>query len=101
MVLGVIQFAHQPVDVRRRVAPDVGDEERDELRRNVVEHRAVHVDLGQDLPWRRGPQSVNQHDGCVSPSKDPSVSQTFVHSCAMVRKGSLSAYIVKQIFALF
>ena len=50
MVLGVIQLAHQPVDVRRRVAPDVGDEERDELRRNVVKHRAVHVDLGQDLP---------------------------------------------------
>lgn len=51
VVLRVVQLAHQPVDVGRRVAADVGDEQRDELGWDVVEHGAVHVHLGQNLPW--------------------------------------------------
>ena len=46
MVLRVVELTHQPVDVRGSVAADVRDEQSDEFRRNVVEHRAVHVHLG-------------------------------------------------------
>lgn len=45
----MVQFTHKPVDVRRCVSPNVGDEESDELRWHVVKHRAVHVDLGENL----------------------------------------------------
>jgi cell division protein FtsL len=46
VVLRVVELTHQPVDVRGSVATDVRDEQSDEFRRNVVEHGAVHVDLG-------------------------------------------------------
>lgn len=49
VVLRVVQLAHQAVDVGRCISPDVGDEEGDELRGNIIKHGAVSVHLRQDL----------------------------------------------------
>lgn len=49
MVFWVVKLAHQSVDVRRCMSSDVGDEQRDELRWDVVKHRTVHVHLGEYL----------------------------------------------------
>lgn len=49
MVIWVVKFTHQPVDIRRGVSPNVWDEERDELWWHVVKDRTVHVHLWEDL----------------------------------------------------
>lgn len=58
MVLRVVELTHQPVDVRGSVAADVRDEQSDEFWRNVVEHGAVHVHLGQNLSYRNKQSKV-------------------------------------------
>lgn len=50
VVIWVVEFTHEAVDIGRRVTPDVRNEESNELWRDVVKHWAVNIDLGQDLP---------------------------------------------------
>lgn len=52
MVFRVIKFAHQAVDVRWRVSPNVRDEKRDELRWDVVKDRTVHVHLRENFTYK-------------------------------------------------
>lgn len=52
VIIGVVEFTHQPVDIGWSVAPNVGDEEGDEFWRHVIEHRAVSAHFAQDLPCR-------------------------------------------------
>lgn len=49
VVLGVVQLAHQAVDVGRSISTDVGDEECDEFRGDVIKHGTVSIHLRQDL----------------------------------------------------
>lgn len=51
MVLWVVKFTHQSVDVWRCVSSDVGDEQCDELGRDIVKHRTVHIHLWENLTW--------------------------------------------------
>lgn len=51
IVIWMVELAHQAVDVGRRVTPNVGNEESNELWRDVVKHWAMNVDLCQDLPF--------------------------------------------------
>lgn len=52
MVIRVVEFTHQAVDVGRGIAPNVGDKEGNELWGDVVEHRAMDADLLQDVPCK-------------------------------------------------
>lgn len=67
VVFRVVKFTHETVDVGGGVATNVGDEQCDELRWNVVKYRTVHVHLGQDLTWKGGrgikldPQNITGH----------------------------------------
>lgn len=49
MIFWVVKFAHQPVDVRRRMTSNIRDEQCDELRRNVIKHWTVNIHLREDL----------------------------------------------------
>lgn len=52
MILRMVELTHQAVDIGRCVPTDVGDEEGDKLRGNVVKHRAVNTDLLQNVPCK-------------------------------------------------
>lgn len=49
MIFWVVKFAHQPVDVGRRMTSNIRDEQCDELRRNVIKHWTVNIHLREDL----------------------------------------------------
>lgn len=50
MIVGMVEFTHQAVDVGRRIPPNVGDKEGNELWGDVVKHGAVNTDLLQNVP---------------------------------------------------
>lgn len=50
IVIWMVELTHEAVDVGRCVTPNVGNEESNELRRDVVKHWAVNIDFCQDLP---------------------------------------------------
>lgn len=60
IVIRVVELAHEAVDVGRRVTPDVGNEESNELWRDVVKHGAVNVDFCQDLPCEVNSSNISQ-----------------------------------------
>lgn len=50
MIIRMVEFTHQAVDVGRRIPTNVGDEEGNELWGDVVKHGAVNADLLQNVP---------------------------------------------------
>lgn len=52
MIIRMVEFTHQAVDVGRCVPTNVGDKEGDELWGDVVKNRAVNADLLQNVPWK-------------------------------------------------
>lgn len=51
IVIRMVELTHEAVDVRRRITPNVRNEESNELWWDIVKHWAVNVDLSQDLPF--------------------------------------------------
>lgn len=49
MVIRMIKLTHEAIDIGGCITPNVGNEESDELRWDIVKHRAVNIDLSQDL----------------------------------------------------
>ena len=52
MIVRMVEFTHQAVDVRRCIPTNVGDKQSNELWRDVVKHGAMDTDLLQDVPWK-------------------------------------------------
>lgn len=50
MIVRMVEFTHQAVDVGRCIPTNVGDKECNELRGHVVKYRAVNADLLQNVP---------------------------------------------------
>lgn len=60
IVIWMVELAHEAVDVGRCIAPNVRNEESNELRRDVVKHWAVHIDFCQDLPCEVNSSNISQ-----------------------------------------
>lgn len=50
MIIRMVQFTHQAVDVGRCVPTDVRDKEGNELWGNIVKHGAMNADFLQNVP---------------------------------------------------
>lgn len=50
MIIRMVEFTHQAVDVGRCIPTNVGDKQSNELWRDVVKHGAMDTDLLQDIP---------------------------------------------------
>lgn len=66
IVIGMVELAHQAVDVGRCVTPDVRNEESNELRRDIVKHWAVNIDFCQDLPCEVNSSNISQSNSKYS-----------------------------------
>lgn len=54
MIIRMVEFTHQVVDIGRCIPTNFGDKEGNEFWGHVVKHRAMNTDLLQNVPFSEG-----------------------------------------------